>query len=95
LFPLVGVGNTPASPSNLFYGFSLNSDDNEFEVIESPTSSAGFDRINDNIDNDEKASTIIESQETNDNHAPQLRQNAVPSSFSTFKTAILQGISVE
>jgi hypothetical protein len=94
-FPLFGVGNIiPASPSTLFYGLSLNTDDDAFEVIESPTSSAGFDQINDNID-DEKASTIIESEETNNNHTPQIRQNSVPTPFSTFKVAILNGISVE
>jgi len=79
----------------LFYRFSLNGDDNEFEIIKSPSSTKEFKQFNDDID-DEKASTIIENEETNDNNdSTRIRTNSIPTPLSTFKTAILNGILVE
>ncbi len=96
LFPLVGGGTIPASPPILFSGLSITSDDNEFEIIHSPSSPIGSYQNNDNdVGDDEKASTIIENEDTLNNDLPRLYQNPTPTPFSTLKTAILNGISGE
>lgn len=96
LFPLVGGGNIPASPSTLISGLSSYIDDNDFEIIKSPISEKEFSQFNNDIDDDdEKASTIIESEDTNDNDSPRIRHNSIPTPLSTFKTAVFNGISVE
>lgn len=97
LFPLVGGLYTPTALSS-FYGLSIHDDDNEFEVIQSPRSAKELKQFNYNNDDndDEKASTIVESEDTNDNNnSPRIRHNSIPATISTFKTAILNGISVD
>ncbi len=78
----------------MFSGLSLHSDDNEFIIINSPTSPTGIEQNNDDID-DEIVNTIVESEQTIHNRFLRLRQNSTPTTFSTLKTAILNGISDE
>jgi hypothetical protein len=94
LFPLVGGGSVPASPAGLlFTGLSLVSDDNEFVNISVPSSPSGNDQFNfGGSDDDDKASTIAESEETS-TVISALRQNSSSTTFNTFKTALLHGIS--
>jgi hypothetical protein len=77
----------------MFSGLSLHSDDNEFIIINSPTSPTGIEQNNDDID-DEIVNTIVESEQTIHNRFLRLRQNSTPTTFSTLKTAILNGISL-
>jgi len=100
LFPLVGgVNNTPASPSALISGLSLQTDEQEFEIIDVPTSPIETHHDNDDdnaIDDNERASTITESDFTMPRYVGRTRQNSIPSStFSTLRTAIFNGISDE
>jgi hypothetical protein len=107
-FTLVGgVINTPASPSALVSGLTLESDDQVFEIIHSPNSPVESrhgivddnnknDNDDDDIDANEKASTITESEFTMPHYPFRTRQNSIPSSaFSTFRTALFNGISAE
>jgi hypothetical protein len=93
LFPLVGGGSVPASPAGLlFTGLSVVSDDNEFVNISVPNSPSGNDQFNFGGSDDDKASTIAESEETS-SVISALRQNSSSTTFSTLKTALLHGIS--
>jgi hypothetical protein len=94
LFPLAGGGNTPTSPSILLNGFQSFLDDNEFVILHSPNSPTGFHENNTGFD-DDKISVIIEDEETNDDIPHRPRQNSTPTSFSTLKTALLNGILAE
>ncbi|CAF3489877.1 unnamed protein product [Rotaria sp. Silwood1] len=93
-----GVGNTPASSSRLFFKLSLNNDDNEFVIVNTPTNSKAHDQNNDVIQN-EKPNTLIKSDETNNNNNNDNRNNnnnvdarsrtdSSPTIFSAFKSAL-------
>ncbi|CAF3430089.1 unnamed protein product [Rotaria sp. Silwood1] len=94
----VEVGNTPASSSRLFFKLSLNNDDNEFVIVNTPTNSKAHDQNNDVIQN-EKPNTLIKSDETNNNNNNDNRNNnnnvdarsrtdSSPTIFSAFKSAL-------
>lgn len=91
LFPLVGEENTPASPSSLISKLSLVPDDTEFVIVSTPTNTRVNNQHNDDV-NDEKASNISENQEAKNNARILLRPNSSPRTFSTFKSAIRNGI---
>ena len=109
LFYLVGgVINTPASPSALVSRVSIQTEDQGFEVIHSSNSPAEsrpsvvvvesvlVEDDDDDVDANEKASTITESEFTMPHYPFRTRQNSIPSStFSTLKTALFNGISTE
>ena len=112
LFPLVGGGaaapaggggggsgvHTPTSPHPLISGLSLHHDEEEFEVIISPSSLPDNDGDNDDDDptDDENASTLTESGRTGSNlSSSRTRQNSIPTAFSTWKSAFFNGISAQ
>jgi hypothetical protein len=89
LFPLVGGGSTPASPSALFYGLSLF--DDEFVILNSITSPKVDDRDNNDVD-DEKSSIITDTEHSSQS-TPRLRQNSSPTTMNSFKNTLRMGIA--
>ena len=94
MFPLVGGGSTPASPSTMFSGFSLI-DDTEYVILNSPFSAKKSDRSSNYDDEDKTSNITVNEESTPPDGTPRLRQNSSPTTMNSFKNTLRMGILAE